>query len=173
MAVPRRSGVRGSVVRGESGKGTKSSRPEPLAEPEDVADPALPRSVVDFALQRRSALYTFFNGGALSSEFCDADTYLLRAAKFHGEPAPLPCPVCRDLGFVTVTYVYGDELGPYSGRVRQSDELGSMATQFGRFKVYVVEVCQRCHWNYLTKSYVLGDGVPRRALPASRDLMEA
>ena len=91
MAVPRRSGVRGSVVRGESGKGTKSSRPEPLAEPEDVADPALPRSVVDFALQRRSALHTFFNGGALSSEFCDADTYLLRAAKFHGEPAPLPC----------------------------------------------------------------------------------
>ena len=59
MAVPRRSGVRGSVVRGESGKGTKSSRPEPLAEPEDVADPALPRSVVDFALQRRSSLHTF------------------------------------------------------------------------------------------------------------------
>lgn len=173
MAVPRRSGVRGSVVRGEPGKGTKSSRPAPLAEPEDVADPAAPRSVVDFTLQRRSALHTFFNGGALGSEFCDADTYLLRAAKFHGEPTALPCPVCRDLGFVTVTYVYGDELGPYSGRVRHSDELGDMTTQFGRFKVYVVEVCQRCHWNYLTKSYVLGDGVPRRALAAPRDLMEA
>lgn len=172
MAVPRRLGVRGSVVRGEPGRAHRSNGSAPLAEPEDVADPALPRSVVDFALQRKSALYTFFNGGALSSEFCDADTYLLRAAKFHGELTAHPCPVCRDLGFVTVTYVYGDELGPYSGRVRQSQELGAMASQFGRFKVYVVEVCQRCHWNYLTKSYVLGDGVPRRALPAARDLME-
>ena len=71
-----------------------------------------------------------------------------------------------------VTYVYGDELGPYAGRVRQSDELPRMAGQFGAFSVYVVEVCQRCHWNFLTTTYVLGDGVPRRPLATPRDLLE-
>ena len=44
--------------------------------------------------------------------------------------------------------------------------------QFGAFSVYVVEVCQRCHWNFLLTTYVLGDGVPRRALPTPRDLLE-
>jgi len=63
-----------------------------------------------------------------------------------------------------VTYVYGDELGPYAGRIRASHELPAMARRFGAFTVYVVEVCQRCHWNFLTTSYVLGDGVPRRPL---------
>jgi hypothetical protein len=73
---------------------------------------------------------------------------------------------------VTVTYVYGDELGPYSGRIRKGEELPAMAFQFGAFSVYVVEVCQRCHWNFLLTTYVLGDGVPRRALPTPRDLLE-
>ena len=44
---------------------------------------------------------------------------------------------------MTVTYVYGDELGPYSGRIRKGEELPAMAFQFGAFSVYVVEVCQR------------------------------
>jgi hypothetical protein len=38
-----------------------------------------------------------------------------------------------------------------------------MAREHGEFRVYVVEVCQECSWNHLTLSYVLGDGVPRRA----------
>jgi hypothetical protein len=71
-----------------------------------------------------------------------------------------------------VTYVYGDELGPYSGRIRSTDELAPMCRQFGAFSVYVVEVCQRCHWNFLLTTYVLGDGVPRRALPTPRDLLD-
>ena len=40
---------------------------------------------MNFAIQRNNALYALFNGGGLSSDLCDADTYLLRAAKHHGE----------------------------------------------------------------------------------------
>ncbi len=174
MAAPRKTAIRGTIARGESaasrGRSRKSSAP--LAPPEPVDQPDRPRSVVDHGLQRRAALLRLFNGGALSSDLCDADPYLLKAARFHGEPAGHACPACRDAGLVTVTYVYGDELGPYSGRIRATDELPAMAFQFGAFSVYVVEVCQRCHWNFLLTTYVLGDGVPRRALPTPRDLLD-
>jgi hypothetical protein len=169
MAGPRKSAIRGSVVRGTSAKPSKN---QPLPEAEPVKDPTAHRSPIDFSLQRRASLYAFFNGGMLSSEFCDADPYLLKAAKFHGEATGSPCPVCKDPDFVHVTYVYGDQLGPYSGRVRQAADLPEMARSFGEFKVYVVEVCQRCHWNFLTKTYVLGDGVPRRAPRTPRDLID-
>lgn len=170
MASSRRSSIRGSVPRGASTRPTKP-RPE-LREPEYVADPKKPRSRIDYGLQRRAALHALFNGGALNSDVCDADPYLLRAAKNHGEPMANPCPVCGSAEIVTVTYVYGDELGPYAGRVRQTSELAAMAVKFGEFQVYVVEVCQKCHWNFLTTTYVLGDGVPRRALPTPRDLLD-
>ena len=171
MAAPRRSAIRGSVARGESTK-ARTVRNAPLGPVEVVKDPAAPRSVIDFGLQRHNALHTLFNGGALSSDFCDADTYLLRAAKHHGEETGTACPACRTEGLVHVTYVYGDQLGPYSGRIRGADDLPGMSHKFGEFKVYVVEVCQRCHWNFLTTTFVLGDGVPRRALPTPRDLLD-
>jgi len=159
MAEPRgRTALRGTIPKGA--RGSAKPRPE-LAEPEVVRDPTAPRRVVDHVLARQRALYSLFNGGALSSEFCDADPYLLKAAKNHGEPAPVPCPVCKC-----------DELGPYSGRIRATDELAPMATKFGSFNVYVVEVCPRCSWNFLITTYVLGDGVPRRALPTPRDLLD-
>jgi len=169
MPAPRHNAIRGSVVRGASGKPSKQAE---LGPAEPIADPTAPRSPVDFTLQRRNALLAFFRGGMLSSEFCDADPYLLKAAKFHGEPTGSPCPVCKDADFRHVTYVYGDQLGPYSGRVRQHADLAELARSFGEFKVYVVEVCQRCHWNFLTKTFVLGDGVPRRAPRTPRDLIE-
>lgn len=169
MAVPRRTAIRGSVARGAAARKPRD-RVLPPAEP--VADPTRPRRVVDHGLQRRAALHRLFGGGGLSGDLCDADPYLLKAARFHGEPTSGPCPACRDDGLVTVTYVYGDELGPYSGRIRKAEELPPMALRFGAFSVYVVEVCQRCHWNFLLTTYVLGDGVPRRALPTPRDLLD-
>lgn len=121
------------------------------------------RSVVDYSLQRRATLRALFGGGAaVMDDVCDADPYLLRAAKFHGEETGKSCPICRKHKLTHVTYVFGDELGQYSGRVRQTPELEEMARQHGEFRVYVVEVCQGCAWNHLTTSYVLGDGVPRR-----------
>ncbi|MCU0284212.1 MAG: DUF5318 domain-containing protein [Candidatus Nanopelagicales bacterium] len=136
-------------------------RPDPDEfAPEEVADPQRPRDVVSFALARRSALESLRRGGAFTSEHCDAEPGLLRAAKHHGEAAGRPCPVCRrDL--VEVTWVYGAQLGPLSGSARASAQLPVMALEHGRFRVYVVEVCQRCGWNHLVISYTLGDGVPR------------
>jgi hypothetical protein len=170
MAAPRKSAIRGTIARGASSTPRRDSGPLPPAEP--VAHPEHPRSVINHALQRRAALIRLFSGGQLSSDLCDADPYLLKAAKNHGEPASGPCPACRDTGLMTVTYVYGDELGPYAGRIRATAELPAMAHQFGAFTVYVVEVCQRCHWNFLLTTYVLGDGVPRRALATPRDLLD-
>jgi hypothetical protein len=118
---------------------------------------------VDYALQRRATLYALRSGGAAATDVCDADPYLLRAARFHGEPTPTLCPICQKETLTHLTYVFGDELGQYSGRIKRTSELEPMAREFGEFRVYVVEVCCACAWNHLCSSYVLGDGVPRRS----------
>jgi len=124
------------------------------------------RSVIDYSLARRARLEQLFTGGVSTTDVCDAHPYLLRAAKFHGESTSRPCPVCRTVNLTHVTYVYGEELGQYSGRIKTRTELAAMAREHGEFRVYVVEVCQGCSWNHLTLSYVLGDGVRRS--PARR-----
>jgi hypothetical protein len=116
------------------------------------------RSVVDYGLARRAALAAVLAGRSTVTDVCDAHPYLLRAAKFHGEPTDKTCPICRKARLTHVTYVYGDELGRYEGRVKQSPELDEMAAEYAEFQVYVVEVCQSCAWNHLATSYVLGTG---------------
>src|SRR6266568_1765558 len=105
------------------------------------------RSVVDYGLARRATLASVRSGRTTVADVCDAHPYLLRAAKFHAK-------------LTHVTYVYGDELGQYEGRVKQARELAEMAAEYGEFRVYVVEVCQSCGWNHLASSYVLGTGEP-------------
>src|SRR5215471_16919297 len=119
------------------------------------------RSVVDYALARRATLASVFAGHTTVADVCDAHPYLLRAAKFHGEATQTGCPICRRVKLTHVTYVYGDELGHYEGRVKQGPELAEMAAEYGEFRAYVVEVCQSCGWNHLATSYVLGTGEPR------------
>ncbi|HEY6277623.1 MAG TPA: DUF5318 family protein [Streptosporangiaceae bacterium] len=119
------------------------------------------RSVIDYGLARRATLASVFAGHTTVADVCDAHPYLLRAAKFHGEATETGCPICRKAKLTHVTYVYGDELGQYEGRVKQPPELAEMATEYGEFRVYVVEVCQSCGWNHLASSYVLGTGEPR------------
>ena len=115
---------------------------------------------MDYGLARRATLASVLAGRATLTDVCDAHPYLLRAAKFHGEPTDVTCPICRRTKLTHVTYVYGDELGQYEGRVKQGRELDEMANEYGEFQVYVVEVCQSCGWNHLTSSYVLGTGEP-------------
>jgi Family of unknown function (DUF5318) len=119
------------------------------------------RSVVDYALAKRATLKSVLAGRTTIADVCDAHPYLLRAAKFHGEPTDGVCPICRRVKLTHVTYVYGDELGQYEGRVKRGPELDEMALEYGEFQVYVVEVCQSCAWNHLASSYVLGTGEPR------------
>jgi hypothetical protein len=79
--------------------------------------------------------------------------------------------VCHRGELVEVYWVYGAQLGPLAGSARSSAQLQEMAHEHGRFRVYVVEVCQICAWNYLNTSYNLGDGHPRvvgRAREGSR-----
>ncbi|WP_217265430.1 MULTISPECIES: DUF5318 family protein [Thermomonospora] len=67
-------------------------------------------------------------------------------------------------GSPNVTCVYGDELGPYAGRVKPAHcELADMAREYGEFWVFVGEVCEGCTWNHLTVSYVLGHGTRPRS----------
>jgi hypothetical protein len=128
------------------------------------------RCVVDYALARRATLASVLAGHTTVADVCDAHPYLLRAAKFHGEATDTGCPICRRSRLTHVTYVYGDELGRYEGRVKQAPELAEMATEYGEFRAYVVEVCQSCGWNHLASSYVLGTGEPRarRGRPGSQ-----
>lgn len=121
------------------------------------------RSVIDYSLQRRAVLATLHNGGAGSiDDLCDADPYTLRAAKQHGELVATPCPVCRKAQLANLSYVFGDELGQYSGRIKTRVEIEAMAHEHGEFRVYVLEVCRNCGWNHLVESYAVGDGVPRK-----------
>jgi len=171
VPAPRQTSYRGSRIRGDRPvEPARTSGPSPTAEP--VADPARPRAVIDYGLSRRADLEALRSGGALTSDFCDADPYLLRAAKHHGEATERPCPVCRRGHLVHVTYVFGDQLGPYSGRVKASAELPQMAHEVGEFRVYVVEVCQDCSWNHLHIAYTLGDGTPRRPPHRPADLLD-
>jgi hypothetical protein len=122
------------------------------------------RSVVDFGLARRATLESLRGAGPVTPEdACDAHPHLLRAARFHGEATERDCPVCRAARLVELSYVYGEQLGRYEGRLRSPSELAQMAHEHGEFRVYVVEVCSTCGWNHLVRSFVLGDGVDRRA----------
>ena len=121
------------------------------------------RSVIDYGLARRATLMSLLGAGAVTREdACDAHPYLLLAARHHGEPTGRECPVCRAELLVEVSYVYGDQLGRYQGRVKGRAELVEMAHEHGEIRIYVLEVCRNCAWNHLVESYVVGDGVPRR-----------
>lgn len=127
----------------------------------------IPRSVIDYSLARRALLADLFAGRASATEVCDANPYLLRAARYHGEPTRDECPVCRRERLLHVTYTYGDCFkGETNGRARASDELGALAVRYAEFTVYVVEVCRACGWNHLISSYVLGTGRRTRARAA-------
>ena len=122
------------------------------------------REEVDYALQRRNALQALRrpHRSLDGSDVCDADPLLLRAAMHHGEDSAVPCPICASEHLVNLHYVFGEQLGQYSGRIKSTAELEEMQSQFGEFKVCVVEVCVDCGWNHMITAYLLGDGVKRR-----------
>jgi hypothetical protein len=130
------------------------------------------RQVVDYALQRRALLAEVYSGRVGTMEVCDASPYLVRAAKFHGQPTETSCPVCRKEQLTLVSWVYGDELKHVAGSARTPDELDRMDSLYGEFTVYVVEVCRTCSWNHLVQSYVLGTGGLRERKPRRRTAAE-
>lgn len=118
------------------------------------------RAYIDYTLDKRATLMGLFRGVV---DACDADPYLMRAAKYHGEKVDRKCPVCKKLELVELRYTFGDQLGQFSGRIKSPQELLSMESEFGEFAVYVVEVCRGCSWNHLCSTFILGDGITRKA----------
>ncbi|WP_214371054.1 DUF5318 domain-containing protein [Pseudonocardia sp. H11422] len=116
------------------------------------------RQVVDYVLQRRALLADVYSGRVGVAEVCDASPYLLRAARFHGEPSEQTCPVCRKERLTLVSWIFGEELKHAAGSARKPEELERLAGIHNEFSVYVVEVCRTCSWNHLVLSYVLGTG---------------
>ena len=123
------------------------------------------RQEVDYALQRRSALEALKRPqrSLESLDVCDADPLLIRSAKHHGEASQVACPICRADHLANLNYVFGDQLGQYSGRIRSTAELAEMENEYGEFKVAVVEVCVGCGGNHLIATYL----ARRRRHPAS------
>ncbi len=106
------------------------------------------------------------SGRVSVAEVCEASPYLQRAAKFHGVPSDVSCPVCRKENLTHVYWVYGDELGTAAGSARTPPELERLAEVVGEFTVHMVEVCRTCSWNHLVSSFVMGhDG---RRTPKAR-----
>jgi hypothetical protein len=120
------------------------------------------RSVIDYSLARRATLADLFSGRLSTLDVCDAHPYLLRAAKYHGEPTDKECPVCKRDQLIHVTYVYGDELKDSAGQARSTAELAKMALDYADLTVYVVEVCRNCGWNHLVTSYQIGTNGQRQ-----------
>ncbi len=117
------------------------------------------RAIVDYSLARRATLTELASGRRSSAEVCDAQTYLVRAAHYHGEPARETCPVCERGSLACVSYTFGDCFrGEVNGRARTPRELLALSRELPEFSVYVVEVCGECRWNHLVASYVLGTG---------------
>ena len=55
------------------------------------------RAYIDYTLYKRATLTALFRGVV---DACDADPYLMRAAKYHGEKVERKCPVCKKLELV-------------------------------------------------------------------------
>jgi hypothetical protein len=150
-------------TRWQSGVRVTGVAPQRAGARRTLVNVGLQRQVVDYALKRRSLLAEVYSGRTGVTEVCDANPYLLRAAKFHGKPSPTMCPICRKEQLTLVQWVFGDHLGAVSGSARSTEELVMLAARFDEFAVYVVEVCRTCSWNHLVKSYVLGAPKPPKA----------
>ena len=127
------------------------------------------RRVVDYSLQRRALLRDVYAGRVGTYEVCDASTYLLSAARYHGEATEERCPVCRRENLTHVHYVYGDELKQSAGQARSRVELPVLAMSVREIQVYLVEVCRGCGWNHLVEQFLLGrDGLEPARLESAR-----
>lgn len=130
------------------------------------------REEINYALQRNAALAALQKPARLlASDPLDADPLLIKSALHHGLRVDEDCPVCAQAKLFHLNYVFGEQLGQYSGRIKSEAELIEMQCEFGEFRVCVVEVCCECGWNHMISSFLLGDGVKRRA-PRRRKTVE-
>jgi Family of unknown function (DUF5318) len=141
------------------------------AEPRTLFRMRTQRQVVDYSLQKRALLRDLYAGRVGTYEVCDASPYLKSAARFHGDPTDVRCPVCRRENLTLVHYIYGDELKQSAGQARTRAELPVLAMTLREFQVYVVEVCRGCGWNHMIEQFLLGrDGLADASAHAAQPL---
>lgn len=110
-------------------------------------------STVDYTLKKRATLRDLRAGRMSRWEACDAHPEMRRIARLSGEATAASCPICGKLEIRHLHFVYGDELGPSSGRVYPSrDVRDGLYGEYSSFICYVVEVCTACCWNHLVRS---------------------
>jgi hypothetical protein len=114
--------------------------------------------VVDYTLAKRALLRDFRQGLLSRLEICDAHPELLRAARYLGESATRPCPVCRSHELRLLAYVYADGLQRNNGRAFEVSEGLELAAQQRGGACYVVEVCTGCEWNHLAEAFMARTG---------------
>jgi hypothetical protein len=114
--------------------------------------------VVDYTLAKRARLRDFRRGLVSRLEICDAHPELLRAARYLGESATRPCPVCRSHDLRLLAYVYADGLQRNNGRAFEVGEGLALAARQRGGACYVVEVCTGCEWNHLAEAFMARTG---------------
>jgi len=135
-------------------------RPETMRGAPKVAQVA---GQVDYRLARNSVVREFRKGRLSKLDVCDAQPELLRAALNCGQETHEDCPICEAGKVVLVSYAFGSRLPP-SGRVVTSRSELSKLTRSGReLACYVVEVCPRCAWNHLAKTFAVAGRRAERA----------
>ena len=112
--------------------------------------------VVDHALARRALLHDLRCGRVSQWEACDASPFLRNAAREWGARTDRACPVCAREPLWEIAWVYGEALGDGSGTARSARGVELLARARPDFAVYDVEVCQRCGWNHLVRTYRTG-----------------
>ncbi len=123
-------------------------------------------STVDYTLKRRSTLSDLRAGRISRWDACDAHPEMRRIARLSGEATAHACPICGKLEIRHLHFVYGDELGPLSGRVYPREAIWDrLGEEYSSFICYVVEVCMSCCWNHLVRSLHFerkGNGRPKK-----------
>jgi hypothetical protein len=108
---------------------------------------------VEYWLARQATVRDYRRGRLSRREVCDAQGELLRVAQSLGAPTGTDCPICEEAKVVHVSFAFGPRL-PAGGRaLRSGAELDVVARRSGEVVCYVVEVCLRCSWNHLLRSF--------------------
>ncbi|MCS4490492.1 DUF5318 domain-containing protein [Corynebacterium sp. ES2794-CONJ1] len=111
---------------------------------------------VTHRLARRRLLNKWRAGQVSRAMVCEADFLLVAAARYHGTPAPYPCPICSEDDLREVLWVYGEQLGRASGSARSLAEIEQFTQQGREFTIHKVEVCPNCQWNHLLAAAHIG-----------------
>lgn len=112
--------------------------------------------VVDYRLARNAVVKELKRGRLSKLDVCDAHPELMRNAIHCSQPASEACPVCEEDDLVLVTYVFGTRLPPSGRCMTSADELDRLNRGTRDLAAYVVEVCTKCRWNHLSRTFPVG-----------------